>query len=396
MTAPASGAPDSRQTLAPPGTRFAERRHSPEPRWRVAILAAVMLGVEGGLYVFAHRHPDALIASLSLHVIVVAALSLSIRLTTFAPERLAVLLLIATCAFGPLGPAGVLLTIALGVFYERYSTALEEWHRMLFPEVVVDPRAELWRRIGQRASDRPPDQNVTPFLDILSFGSIPQKQAVISLITQQFHPAFAPALRAALNDGHNVIRVQAATAIARLENDVLASTFALEAKRKDEPDDARHLLALAEHYDDHAFTGLLDPVRERDSRDKAVLHYRAYLAQEPGDQPTTLRLARLLLRQGAFAEAESLLARLVGDPASGDARGGTLAPAAPTDAAMWLMEALFHQRRFSDLRALAAHVTRSTHGASTWPTEMAPTLAMWGGGAAEPGQTGDVASETAA
>ncbi|MDH4065053.1 MAG: hypothetical protein OEW19_11685, partial [Acidobacteriota bacterium] len=162
----------------------------------------------------------------------------------------AALLAVVTTAFGPFGPAGVLLSLALGRHYARLATPMDEWHAMLFPPTRPDENAELWRRIGQRASDLSGEQHVTPFLDVLAFGSIPQRQSVIAIIAQQFHPSFAPALKAALCDPHNVIRVQAATAIARLENEFLERTMRLEAAAREAPDDPAAVLALAGHYDD--------------------------------------------------------------------------------------------------------------------------------------------------
>lgn len=232
---------------------------------------------------------------------------------------------------------------------------------MLFPPEEIDDRAALWRRIGQRAHDQPRGQDVTPFVDVLTFGSVPERQAAIAIIAQQFDPAFAPALRAALRDEHNVIRVQAATAIARLEQQFFEQTLALEAAVTGAPDAAPALLTLASHYDNQAFAGLFDPTREEDCRVKAAALYERYLEHCPDDRAAEFRLARLLLRRGHAAAAGS--------------RFRKLAEAGYPAARLWLMECLFAERRYADVRAVAAAWTDHDDGQAG--PEVQATVALW-------------------
>jgi polysaccharide biosynthesis protein PelE len=221
----------------------------------------------------------------------------------------------------------------------RHATSLDEWHATLFPPSDDHEHAALWRRIGQRQSDEP-DPAVTSFFDVLTFGSVPQRQAVIALVSQQFTPEFAPVLRAALRDEHNVVRVQAATAIARLEQQLFERTLALEAAVARAPEDADAILALASHHDNQAFTGILDPSREAASRVKAAQGYTTRLQLRPDDQSTEFRLARLLLRRGLAADAEPGFRRL--------------AAARYPGATLWLMECLFAQGRYEQVREVAS------------------------------------------
>jgi hypothetical protein len=261
----------------------------------------------------------------------------------FRPERrrtrYGALLWISTASFGPLGGAGVLLAMVLERQHARHATPVDVWHATLFPPTEHDGQAELWRRIGQRAHDRPGQRDVTPFLDTLTLGSVPDRQATIAIIAQQFDPAFAPALRVALGDEHNVIRVQAATAIARLEQQFFERTVQLEAALDREPGDADAILALAAHNDAQAFAGLFDPVREQNCRVKAGELYERYLRLRPDDGAIEFRMARLLLRRGQAAEAEPRFRRLV-DVGYPTAR-------------LWQMECLFALGRYEDLRRAA-------------------------------------------
>jgi hypothetical protein len=158
-----------------------------------------------------------------------------------------------------------------------------------------------------------------------------------------------------------VVRVQAATAVARIENAFLAKAMELEAAVREKPDEAS-VLRLAGIYDDYAFAGLLDKAREEECRQKAADGYRAYLRTRPDDQAVQLRLARLQLRRGRMEEAEPLLRRL----ATVEGHSG---------AGLWLMECLFTQGRFAELRSLAVRVP---HGAAEELPPLAPAaIEMW-------------------
>ncbi len=276
------------------------------------------------------------------------------------------LLVLSTAACGPLGPAGVLLAMAQERIRAGQAQSLDAWHEMLFPPTGADEQAELWRRVGQRASDRPGDQRVTPFLDVLAFGSVQQRQAVVGIIAMQFKPAFAPALKAALRDQHNVVRVQAATALARLEQEFLERTLDLEEAVVRDPHDVEALLALATHYDEQAFNGLLDPAREQECRAKAARGYEEYLRLRPDDRRVDLQLARLQLRRRLPREAEPRFRRLVG--------------AGHPGASLWLMESLFAQKKYAEVRAVACAAAGERDGDAVPDVDAA--LGLWRGGEA--------------
>jgi polysaccharide biosynthesis protein PelE len=335
---------------------------TPPTASRTAALALGLFVVEVAMLREASVRDWALMAILAVHLAVVAIAAVVVRRSPWRSDRHVVLLVLATAAFGPLGPAGVLLEMALERYHARSAQSLAEWHEALFPPIGQDGHTDLWRRIGQRATDRGSDPRVTPFLDVLSFGSVSQRQAVVAIIAQQFRPAFAAALKAALRDEHNVIRVQAATVIARLEQEFLDRTFELESAVKAAPGDPDAILALASHCDEQAFAGLFDATREAACRAQAADGYRRYLELRPDDRAVDLRLARLQLRRGLFDEAEPRLRRL--------------AEAGHDSARLWLMETLFAQRRYRDLRDVA-----TGYGAAmeTLPLEAAGAIELWTG-----------------
>lgn len=334
--------------------------------WRCArpttVVAAATLAAETAAVVACARTGHWWLVA-AVHPLVMLALGLWWRSGARRTSRHATLLLVAASAFGPIGAAGTVLTLALEAGHARQATTLEAWHAMLFPPSQKDERADLWRRIGQRASDRSGHSPITPFLDVLAFGSVAQRQSVIAIIVQQFRPAFAPALKAALGDEHNVIRVQAATAIARLENECLERTIRLEAALSAAPDDAEALLALATHYDDQAFSGLVDVAREEEYRTKAAAGYARYLSRRPDDLAVVYRLARMQHRRGLAADAERLF--------------GFLMERGYAAARHWLMEALYKQGRFSELRAIATRFPLTGH--EPIAVEVAEASSLWAG-----------------
>lgn len=328
---------------APPvPSRVDEPNTGRQPGAALVMAAAVTLLVPEGLLAFATSRGLGLTATLGWHLAVVGAATVALLRSEWRQSRYGVLLVMATAAFGPLGPAGTVMAIGMERYHARRATSPEEWHASLFPPSEVDEREALWRRIGQRAHDQASTSSVTPFLDVLAFGSVPQRQAVVAVIVQQFDPAFAPALRAALRDPHNVVRVQAATAIARLEQECFERTLALEADVARHPDDPDAVLALAVHCDQQAFAGLFDPAREQDYRVKAAELYGRRLELRPDDLATEYRMARLLMRRGQAADAEPRFRRL--------------ADAGYPTAALWLMESQFAQGRYGQVRETAAAV----------------------------------------
>ena len=127
-----------------------------------------------------------------------------------------------------------------------------------------------------------------------------------------------------------MIRVQAATVIARLEQEFLDRTFELEAAVREAPDDAAAMLALASHCDDQAFAGLLDA----DARGAVPRQGRRRLHERTSSCGPTIRRwtcgwPGCSCGAGLYDQAEPRLRRL--------------AESVTARARLWLMETLFAQ-----------------------------------------------------
>jgi len=341
----------------------ASRQHR---AWSVPVVA---LALESTLTVCLLTGILPSLPSLLLHGSVVFWLTLRFRRSQRMEQdlRIPLLLLATTAVMGPFGPAGVLLSQGLRPWYDRSAMAFEKWYATLFPEEVSKFDARLYRRILAGEHNLDEISGLVPFIDILSFGDRKQKQAAVTLITNNFQPSFAPALRMALNIADSAIRVQAATAIARIENRFLEMALDLKRKVDAQPDSPGLLHDLARHYDTYAFAGILDEKREMENRELAVEHYRGYLKLKPDDPVARAELGRLLVRRREFAEAAATLEHFI--------ERGEMSP----QVSLWYMESLYHLHRFADLRAFVEKNSSAAFDRQEMPVEVGETFQLWGG-----------------
>lgn len=312
-----------------------------------------------------------LAGAFAAHVGVVAALAFWVRSRARRglDLRLAGLLLVTTPVLGPLGPACTLLTTALHAVFHRYATGFQEWYLSLFPENQIEPAQELYELIvsGRETSHLAAAES---FTDVMSIGSPQQKQAVIALVARHFRPAFTPALKAGLADSDPSVRVQAATATARVEHEFNERWLALEEDARANPQDASAGLALARHLDDYAFCGLLDTNREQEIREKAREGYRRCLELAPDDDEARHDFGRLLLRCGLVKEAAGTLEPLV--ERTDDRR-----------VLFWYAECLFRLRRYADLRTLASRRADLMNDGAEMSDTLRSVMALWSAALAE-------------
>lgn len=329
---------------------------------------ALTLAAECGALALAFQPiPYAAYGAVAAHLSILVALGFWIRWRARRGHdlRLAGLLMVTTPVLGPMGPFCTLVTAALHALFRRYATGFQEWYLSLFPESEVEPAQELYELIvsGRETAHLAAGES---FTDIMSVGSPTQKQAVIALVARHFRPAFTPALKAGLADADPSVRVQAATATARVEHEFNERWLTLDAAVHSNPDDVPTRHALARHLDDYAFCGLLDTNREAEIREKALDGYRRSLDLAPDDDEIRHDLGRLLLRCGHAQDAATTLEPLV-DRAT-DRR-----------ILYWFAESLFRLGRFEDLRALPARRPDLLGRAEELPDTVRDVFALWSG-----------------
>jgi tetratricopeptide (TPR) repeat protein len=219
---------------------------------------------------------------------------------------------------------------------------------------------------GSRSDAR---SSVAPFADILGFGTLEQKQELIGMIANEFQPTFAPTLRLALTDPNNAIRVQAASAITRVEDEFLQQSLALADEVRRHPGDARRIHALAAYHDAYASAGILDVDRARDSRQTARTAYLDYLQLQPLDHVTRAAVGRLLVQDGRYQDAADWLVEAIA------------APEGRVHALLLWMEAQFNLGRFAEVRWAAVTHAKELIDREDTPLLARETLKLWAGAA---------------
>lgn len=291
-----------------------------------------------------------------------------------ADVRLDVLLVLATAFMGAAGAVCAAFCAGALAVFRRYATGFQDWYLSLFPENQTAPAQELYELIVA-GRERAGAAVVSSFTDVMTVGSPQQKQAVVALVARYFRPAFTPALKLGLADADPSVRVQAATATARVEHEFNERWLTLSAAVEARPDDGAARYALARHLDDYAFCGLLDAGREQELRRKALDGYREALARLPDDAALRNDTARLLLRVGLAAEAAETLAPVVAEQGPGARDRRALA---------WYAESLFRLGRFDELRALCRLRGDALHDREAAFDPLGDVADLWSGDGDDP------------
>jgi len=187
------------------------------------------------------------------------------------------------------------------------------------------------------------------------------------MIARNHRPAFTPVLKAALNDSANEIRVQAATAIARLTDDHLKQIQKLEDRLARFTDDLDTREALAKAYDDYAYSGLLDADHKLQARSKALELWMAICHARPENEHAMLRVGRLLMRMEKWTLATQWWERIFDD--------GRATP----QSLVWYLECLFRAGRLAELRTLAASALPKIESDRSVSRKAAQAVRAWAG-----------------
>lgn len=334
----------------------------------LAFVLALLLAVLHGANTY-FLLPDAIITALMIHFALVAATAVVARILIAAgiDGRFLIVLLFSTLVAGVFGAVGTMLCILLNLFYTRRSMPFTDWFRSIFPEEDETLAKQLFENITIGRDESVTTYSVVPFLEVMEVGSEAQKREALTRMTLRFHPNFAPAFKRGLQDESNTIRVQAATAISIIEHEFSARLMQLAGLYRQKPQDPVVVQALAEHYDNYAFTGLLDPERERGNREMALKYYMEYLNLEPRNELARLAVGRLLLRRGEASKAADWFKESAAQGFRSDAF------------ATWHAEALYAAGRFNELRALSAQPTLNPQSLAAGQPQLAESLLAWSG-----------------
>jgi len=276
-----------------------------------------------------------------------------------------------------LGPFGAFCNLVAFLSFSRLilvKHSFAEWFGSLFPEPEDDDVQDLFHRILSGQDDFSQKQSMMSFQDVFVVGTMPQKRLALTKIAKHFRKEFAPALKLALTDESNAIRVQAATVAARIEQGFVARLVELTKAHKEDPQNAPLLLELARQADNYAYSGILVESRYDDMLLLAVDYYKKYVELRPQDYKVQFTLGRMCLQADQPALARDLIYRCLTE-GSMDWQNIRL----------WYVQALFQLGAYQEvhdylgqLSKTAASDTRDTEAISQilelWRTGIEPSL----------------------
>lgn len=336
------------------------------------LMAIVTAAVEIGALALLRASPGSWPIALGAHVgsCAVVAFAALTRPDDRDEHRLIQALAATLPFFGPLAPVALLLFYPLYLRFRATATPFAEWYRKLFPEDEGALSTQLYQSIVRRELPRGDHSPVVSYMDIVQHGTVEQRIAVIATVARNFRPVFAPVLRSALADTNPEVRVQAATAIAKLTDDFVGRVQVLEGELARSPGDARSTRRLAKAYDEYAYTGILDDALEQNNRVRALQLWLNYCELVPDDSEASLAVGRLLMRLERHALAAQWLERSFAEGR------------ATRQAVLWYMEVLFAQGRTVALRALAAQTVTDLAQDRTLSPKAVSAAQLWATGAA--------------
>ncbi len=307
------------------------------------------------------------ILNLLIHLLLVGIAGLLVYLLAKAglDTRLSMLMFITTSVMGAIGAAGTLLCAIRAAFYIRYRHDFEEWYSSIFPRGVNTLPEDIVEKLELGHDENPLEYSVIPFMDVMEIGNEAQKREALSRMSANFYPRFAPAFKRALVDDHSSIRIQAATAITRIENTFHEKLLRIIQLHRELPKNPIIKKGLAEHYDNYAFTGLLDEDRENINREKAREKYLEYLQMRPDDMDVRLKVGRLLIRAKRYDEAANWFKHSLDEGYATDALK------------IWYMECLFMTGRYDELRAAASTFRIDLTNYKDIQPEMVESIHLW-------------------
>lgn len=334
----------------------------------VFVVLALILSVVHGfnLYLFLNENIYSAIPVL-IHLVVVgitAAITYAQYKAGGDVHHLAGLAIVSATT-GVFGTIGALFGFLAMIVFRQKNIAFKDWYESIFPTDTPLDSEILYDDIVEGQDENPRPYGVMPFTDVMRVGSEEQKRRALSSMTMQFNPKLAPAFKIALHDSSNTIRVQAATAIAKIERKFMNMREKIEAARAKEPKNPQILFALARFYDDYAFTGILDPELEKANRERAISTYKTFLQQDPNNAEAWVSIGRLLFRNEQWEDAAEWFKHAM-------ERGWKV-----KNMILWYFEALYRQGDFRGLRRAVAEHGRGIVNQEELPQQIRDAVALW-------------------
>jgi len=215
-----------------------------------------------------------------------------------------------------LGPFGALIGLLFCLYYPyriKKGKTFMEWYEGLFPTEYFEEKFPTYERMLAEQEDYSSKAHLVPFIDIMHSGTEEEKAEAINKILLYFRPSFMPALVLGLNDKNPIIRVRAATAVARLEQEALLRREQLEEVIKRNPQDEEAILALARSEEGYSQTAFVSDAEREEMLHKSISLYKKYLELNPTVANERVRYAWLLFLAKDFEESRKEISKAVAE-----------------------------------------------------------------------------------
>jgi hypothetical protein len=207
---------------ANPSDAVSPATRRPFLRSREAIAAAVAFAGECLIVVLVFSGGATLSVAVALHGLVAAAAA-ALLLWRRPPDSDVTVASVMALVIAVAGPAGAAASLAIVPFAGNAGAGarvLDAWYQRLANAAGADPATETYDRVHagrvvRFASDVPHD-----FAEIITSGTLAERQAALGLMARTFHTDFAPALVLALRSPEPVVRVQASAVVARVRGEL--------------------------------------------------------------------------------------------------------------------------------------------------------------------------------
>lgn len=354
--------PDTAQETHDPA-QLVERKI---PGWMAFGINLLVFGIESGYLYWVLREGRELESFLLLHFGVVLLLSgwHYWCLRTYQAYLFPTFTLVFVTALGPLGALGMAYTTLARAWLLRGKPPFGELMHVLFPADSGKRSNRLYDQLSRMEPSLAIEEGLAPLANIIARGTQKQKQAALLLMMQHYQPLFTPILKQALHDKDPNVRAMAATAISRIEIRMNEEAQELEGELNFDYNE-ENLISLAVHYDQYAWSDLLDPAQTERCRKRALDYYSQYLKRQPRDVSVYKEVGRLHYRSGQLDQAGAWFDQ------HREKANGSLPFLA------WDLEVLYEQGRFDKVRELIAIHGQKLLQADGYPFAINDTLKLW-------------------
>ncbi|MBV1870691.1 MAG: hypothetical protein KUG76_07250 [Gammaproteobacteria bacterium] len=272
---------------------------------------------------------------------------------------------------GPIGAVGVLCLALLLSFYRRSAVPFDVWYKGVVPQYLSEDEGRLVDQLTIMGSEAEYNyQAPIPFADILSSGEQANKRMILSLMLRNFHPSFGGIFLDAIADPDSAIRVQAASAITRIEENFQLETNRLSNAYRRKPSDFGVIVKLANHYDGQASSGLSDKATLEGYRAQAQQLYIRACEERPSDTEIPWLLGRSLLRSGKLSNAAKVFEDVL-EQLSANKTSATLLQQ------VWYWECLYEQARYKELQDNIVRSVAQIPDDSILPLAVKGSIEIW-------------------